>query len=327
MNSEKYLLDGNYKLLLIELGVDLADFLERAKLPHNLFDMYQPFVTTEEYYRIWHELTLYDDAMLIPLQAGMAIRPEMFSPVMMVALASQNGMMAFDRIVHYKKLVAPMKFKLEIHHEYVDLLICSEEGDGELPLGLVAFELVFMNSILSFGNKKQIKPVAVQTRKPIETTEYADYFGLTPQVGEENVIRFRKSDMEQSFITKNQAVWQFYLNGLDERMEAIKSESDFSDTVKQNIIEVLSSGRVSIEMIATQIGFSRRTIQRRLAEENTTFQEQLNTVRKEMAKMYLKDTNISTKEIAFLLGYDETNSFLRAFKVWTGKTISEYREH
>jgi AraC-like DNA-binding protein len=326
MNAKKYLLDGNYKLLLTELGVNLSDFLKQAKLPYNLFEMPQPTVTTEEYYNLWRVITRYDDEMLLPLMAGNAIRPEMFSPVMIVALSSQNGMMAFERIIKYKKLVAPVTFKLDILKDFVDLSFYSQAEDGKLPLGMIAFEMVFMNAILSFGSGKSIKPVAVQTCETIGTPAYADFFGITPQVGVKNVIRFKKEDMTRTFKTKNQAVWDFYLDALDTRMEATEKGQTFSEVVKRNIVEILSSGSVSIETVASEIGFSRRTIQRKLAEEETTFQEQLNVVRKELAQMYLKDSNISTKEIAFLLGYDETNSFLRAFKLWTGKTIREYRE-
>ena len=35
---------------------------------------------------------------------------------------------------------------------------------------------------------------------------------------------------------------------------------------------------------------------------------------------------MTTNDIAFLLGYLEINSFLRAFTVWTGKTVSDYRK-
>ena len=36
---------------------------------------------------------------------------------------------------------------------------------------------------------------------------------------------------------------------------------------------------------------------------------------------------MNTNELAYLLGYQETNSFLRAFTVWTGKNISDYRKN
>ena len=54
-----------------------------------------------------------------------------------------------------------------------------------------------------------------------------------------------------------------------------------------------------------------------MSEENTTFQQQLNNTREMLAIHYLRNTDISTNDIAFLLGYQEINSFLRAFTIWT----------
>jgi AraC-like DNA-binding protein len=325
MIEKQFLLDGNYKLLLQTLGVSLPEFLKQAKLPDDLFDVPKPMVTTNEYYRMWDALTTYGDEMLLPLQAGLAFQPEMFSPVLIVALSSNNGKMALERIIKYKRLVAPMIFTLATNKTYGDLIIQSDQKNGQLPLGLTAFEMVFMNRILCLGTKENIHPVAVQCTKEIQSQLYADYFGVKPLVGDINVIRFHKHDLEREFLTSNQAVWDFYLNGLDEQLKSLQKTTSFASIVKRSLASMLPTGEVTMESLANKIGFSKRTIQRKLALENTTFQEQLTIVREEFAKKYIKETEASTKEIAFLLGYSETNSFVRAFKSWTGRTISNYR--
>lgn len=325
MPLKRFLLDGNYKLLLKDLGVDLSEFLRQAELPYDLFDLPQPMVTTDEYYSMWDTLTDYGEKMMLPLQAGMAIQPEMFSPALIVALLSNNGISALERVIKYKILVAPMIFELNMHDEYVDLIIKSDKENNYLPLGLVAFEMIFMNRILSIGTRESIKPVLVQSTEKIREQEYEDFFGVKPAVGDQNIIRFKKEDLEQEFLTKNQGAWDFYLKGLDQRLEQAKKDHSFAFVVKTNLAKMLPTGEASIEILANEIGISKRTIQRKLAAEHTTFQGELSAVREEFAKKYLKNTNVSTKEIAFLLGYDEFNSFTRAFKSWTGKTISEYK--
>lgn len=69
----------------------------------------------------------------------------------------------------------------------------------------------------------------------------------------------------------------------------------------------------------------RRTLQRKLSEEQTTFQKQLSRTRETLARHYLCHTDFTVGDIAFLLGYQETNSFLRAFVLWTGKTPAACR--
>ncbi|MDY2960387.1 MAG: helix-turn-helix transcriptional regulator [Hornefia sp.] len=90
--------------------------------------------------------------------------------------------------------------------------------------------------------------------------------------------------------------------------------------------ELLPAGKCTIDDAAEKLGMSKRTLQRHLSEENTSFQKQLNATREMLAKHYIKTTDMSIDDMAFLLGYLEVNSFLRAFNVWTGMSISEYRK-
>ncbi|WP_055070536.1 helix-turn-helix domain-containing protein [Clostridium massiliamazoniense] len=60
--------------------------------------------------------------------------------------------------------------------------------------------------------------------------------------------------------------------------------------------------------------------------KKTTFIKQLNHTRELLAKSYLRDKTMTNDDIAFLIGYSDTNSFIRAFKNWTGMTIKEYKE-
>lgn len=73
----------------------------------------------------------------------------------------------------------------------------------------------------------------------------------------------------------------------------------------------------------SKLGLSTRTLQRRLKEEGTSFQRTLDEVRTELARHYLKNSSMSGAEISFLLGFEDPNSFFRAFQRWTGKTPRE----
>jgi AraC-like DNA-binding protein len=70
---------------------------------------------------------------------------------------------------------------------------------------------------------------------------------------------------------------------------------------------------------------SRRTLQRRIEAEATTFQQILDTTRTELATHYLEHTALSIAEVSFLLGFSEPNSFYRAFRGWTGTTPDNVR--
>lgn len=89
---------------------------------------------------------------------------------------------------------------------------------------------------------------------------------------------------------------------------------------------LLPRGFAGVDDVAKKLGIIKRTLQRNLKAEATNFQQQLNETREMLAKNYLLNTNLSTDEIAFLLAYQETNSFQRAFNIWTGQTIHQFRQ-
>jgi AraC-like DNA-binding protein len=76
---------------------------------------------------------------------------------------------------------------------------------------------------------------------------------------------------------------------------------------------------------AEMLGMGERSLRRRLDEEGLSYSQLLNDFRRDLSIEYLKTTNLSAKEIAYLVGYDNICSYRRAFKKWTGKTINRYR--
>lgn len=81
-------------------------------------------------------------------------------------------------------------------------------------------------------------------------------------------------------------------------------------------------GILSLDDVAANFNVSTRSLQRKLKEENVTFQELADAVRKALAVEYVKKGDHPIKEISHMLGYNELSAFSRAFKRWTGKTPS-----
>lgn len=80
-----------------------------------------------------------------------------------------------------------------------------------------------------------------------------------------------------------------------------------------------------LDEAAKALGISSRSLRRHLQDEHTNFQKLVDVFRTDLACEYLRSTRMAPKEIAHLLGFKDPSMFRRAFKLWTGKTISEYR--
>lgn len=88
----------------------------------------------------------------------------------------------------------------------------------------------------------------------------------------------------------------------------------------------LSRGEPGRAALAQELRLSERTLQRRLAEEGSSYQQLLADTRRQLAERYLQEGLLPATDIALLLGYSEPSVFFRAFRHWTGQTPGEYRQ-
>jgi len=103
------------------------------------------------------------------------------------------------------------------------------------------------------------------------------------------------------------------------------SDSSITTRVRRAVMEGLCAGKPSASDVARALAISPRTLQRRLQEEGTTFQEIADDVRKDLAIQYVQGGEHDLSEVAYLTGFASPSAFSRAYKGWTGHTPSEDR--
>lgn len=85
------------------------------------------------------------------------------------------------------------------------------------------------------------------------------------------------------------------------------------------------AGSLSLADAARTLGFSPRSLQRRLARLGLTFEMMVDDWRRTTARHYLRENGLSVAEIAVLLGYSHPAHFIRAFRRWQRSTPLAYR--
>jgi len=88
----------------------------------------------------------------------------------------------------------------------------------------------------------------------------------------------------------------------------------------------MQTQRPSMDAISEALHMSPRTLQRRLQETGSSFQRVLDEARHSMARYYLSNSVLELNEAAYLLGFEDPNSFGRAFRNWEGMPPSDWRE-
>jgi AraC-like DNA-binding protein len=110
-----------------------------------------------------------------------------------------------------------------------------------------------------------------------------------------------------------------------ERGQATATRAHLLQQVQGALRTLLISGTASGDAVAGLLEMHRRTLNRRLKEEGTTFQEMLDKVRFEVARQLLGGTKISIDDVAAALGYASVSPFTRTFRRWAGTTPGRWR--
>lgn len=109
-------------------------------------------------------------------------------------------------------------------------------------------------------------------------------------------------------------------------LSALKEKYSLADQVRALLRATLADASPRKEFVAEQMGMNVRTLHRKLAEENQSYQQILDDLRSELARKYLLQSALSVEDIARKLGFTESRSFIRYFKGYTGMTPGEFRQ-
>jgi AraC-like DNA-binding protein len=114
-----------------------------------------------------------------------------------------------------------------------------------------------------------------------------------------------------------------YLSGvLHSHAETLMAKLEGSRSVRgrieQRMIPLLHTGKVTMKLVAREMGYSRQTLSRKLKAEGVVFERVLAALRENLALHYLLERRMSVNETAYRLGFSEASAFSRAFKRWTG---------
>jgi AraC-like DNA-binding protein len=325
--SDRFRVPGLLAQRLSELKLSLPAVLASAGLPAGFFQQEKILVSTDQLFALWRAIGEASDDPAIGLKLGTETRIERYDPAAIAALCSQSFGDALRRMARYKQLTCPEEILLtrtnrECTVEFRWLLAHDAE-----PAVLVDLCLSWILSIGRRGIGAPISPLRVElTRMPTHRALIETHFGCRARFkAGRNALIFRESDLEQPFVTHNAELLAMLGPQLDAELSARRSRQSLGDQVKTTLKRLLAGQRPTIQTVARQLNLSSRTLQRRLAENGVTFQQTLDEARRELAHHYLGRSSVELNETAYLLGYEDPNSFFRAFHDWEGTSPGQWR--
>lgn len=315
-----------WRLMFADLGLSAAAILRHAGLPSGLLDGDGTRITLDEFYALWDSFDQEARSPTLALRLGQIEASEYFDPALFAAMCAPNMTVAGKRLGEFKRLVGA--FSLDVAERPDDTQFdyrCKYRPD--LPATLAATEVVFLVNLLRRATRRRVIPKAVSlTDKVRDQAAFEDWFGCPVTVGNSASFTLDPVDARRPFLTFDDQMWQAFEPDLRRRMDEAREDVGMRARVENALLELLPSGRTNIDDVARELAVSRRSLQRRLSQEGTSWLEVLNSARERLARHYLKNTGLGAAEVSFLLGFEDPNSFFRAFRRWTDATPEAWRE-
>lgn len=326
--ADRFRVPGALARRLEELGVSPAAVLRQADLPAALLEQSKILVSTEEMFALYRAIHQVSGDPAIGLKLGSEERVERYSPTAIAALYSRSFRDALDRTARYKRLTCPEEIRIiERGKECAVEFAWLFAEQAEEPPVLIDQCFAWIVTIGRRGTGRRIDPLRVELKRPEASRGlYEDHFGCSVKFGaRHNKLFFRGEDFAQPFATHNPDLLEMVAPQLEAELKQQQADKSLHEQVKGVLKKFLAGQRPRLEDVAGELRVSARTLQRRLLAERLTFQNLMEEARREMARHYLLHSSLELNETAYLLGYEDPNSFIRAFHQWEGTSPGEWR--
>ena len=206
--------------------------------------------------------------------------------------------------------------------DYVDV-------DRQSDRHQIEFWLVTLVRICRQVTDTRLAPrhLRVRHRRDETPTEMRSFFGCDVEFGAaSDEIFFPAPAASLPIVGSDNYLNDMLLRYAEEALaDRPQERASLRSAVERALPQLLPHAKASASNIAQNLAMSRRTLARKLRDEDVAFAEILEETRAALAKRYLAEHNLPVTEIAWLLGYSEVSSFSHAFKRWTGMTPREFR--
>lgn len=309
------------------MSLSASALLRQARLPANLHVSPDTWLTTAQYFALWRavEALSGDPAigLLMTTQTENAAHP----PATMSAFFARDYRDGLHRLARFKRLCTPEELTVEESGAECRISVRWLQTDEAEPDSVAD---VILASVLELGRRgtgQHICPLRVEmTRSATPGDTHRSYFHAPIRTNAaQNAVILARRDLDRPFVGHNPELLAMLEPALAASIGEIEAQSSLLDQVRILIGQRIASGRPDIAEIAGELGLSERTLQRRIGEDGASYRGLVDEVRRKMGRQLLTNAQNSIDEIAFLLGFQDTSSFYRAFRGWEGVTPAQWK--
>ena len=305
--------------LLVRAGID-PGHLER---PENRIPL-------EQQKALWQIAVESSGDAAFGLHFARCIQPTNFGLLGYMAMNCRDIGECFEAIVRYQFLAGQGG---ELHLERDGGLLAlgytpvnpGHPATAQRVVGLLAANVSVGRWLVGEG----FRPRRVEFSQPApgDTADYEEFFGCPVAFGaRDNRLVFDPAVAQLAVPNASEELLLLLSERANRLLQGLSRHSGIAARIASLLATQLTSTLPDKSRIAAQIGMSERTLQRRLQEEGTSYQEILDNTRQYPARELLRNSPPGLADVASQLGFAEPSAFYRAFRKWEGVTPGQYRE-
>ena len=314
----------------LERGLTLPALAEAAGLPPGALDPLPESLPVRRYIGLLEAGARLAHDPFFGLHVGEKARPATYSAYGMLLLACNSFGHALELTQRYESLAHDLgRSSLALdgaraHYEWI-----SHYPDANRHL----VESVFAG-IRVFGSwlaGRPLMPLALRLRHADPghgDAEYLRVLGIVPEFdAPQNCAAVDAALLAMPVPNADTSLYPLLLHHAERLLEErAAQEEPILARVRAALLPRLASGEARLAPVAAELGLSARTLQRKLADAGSSFQQVLDAVRYDLAQDYLRRRELGLVDVAFLLGFREQSAFTHAFREWSGMNPGAWRE-
>lgn len=320
-------LHNPHELLEVIIGINPEEFYQKANIDYNV-DVSNCFISVDQCLSLVGQAITTLEMPYLGLVMGNLMTISHHGMAGVAAVTQPNLGRCLETISRFcQELFPPLNMEPRI--EGKEGIFVMNENLALAPyshffyeLNMVSFYNIFVHLV---GGEHELKSVDFSYPEPSWGHIYRRYFRCP--------VRFNQPET----CLRGDASLELYELPLANRLMAMAAEKTLFENVPTRAIRLLPlrlrrlllryyGAFPSLEEAASDLGMSGRTLRRKLAEDGTTYQQELDQAREKLAKEYFYRGGTSITELSMMLGFADSSAFAKAFRRWTGLAPTEFLE-
>jgi AraC-like DNA-binding protein len=312
---------------LTELGLEWQPLLASCGIDPDLVSDPEARIPAQVFDQFWPKAAERTGDPCFGLHVGERVRPLAVNIVGYLLMSSPTVRDGLERVVAYQGLSFGTDWIMLADRGASTLVRFASEGDPDELAIQDEYRAIIVLKFLDWITEIDFRAGEVrfrhQPRGPRSEYERILRCAVKFQSKDSELV-ISRADLDQPSLYANPEIARVHADYAERHLAELEDQS-ITRKVKTLLMSRLDRGPCELAEVARSLHMSPRTLQRRLDQEETSYNQTLDSLRREICLRYLERSDTALAEIAYVAGFSDSSALSRAVRRWTSQTPLAYR--